>query len=222
MIRREFRSQNRRRKGNTILEFALVMLFLFPLFIGTVNLGMNLTKTTQASQITRDAGHMYVRQVDFSLDASKNIVVRLAQGLGMTLSGGKGVILLSKIMYIGTSECAAANLAPASCPNYHKAVVIQRHTIGNTTMRTSDFATPASSIILTGPDAVTGLKKGDIKPADYLTNATVQSPKLLTLLPGMLEGETAYVSEGYFDTPSFTLNQSYTATSKGTYTRSIY
>jgi hypothetical protein len=222
MNRTRLANRTRARRGNTILEFGLVAIFLVPLFLGTVNLGLNLSKTVQVSQIARDAGHMYVRQLDFSLDGSKDMVVRLASGLGMTRTGGNGVVILSKVLYVGPNECAAANLAPASCPNYHKAVFTQRHIIGNISLRTSNYGTPAPNIVLAADDSALQLKKGDIRPVDYLTHVTAATTNFTTLLPGMLEGEVAYVAEAYFDSPQWALQQSYTKTAKGVYARSIY
>jgi hypothetical protein len=212
----------RAKRGNTIVEFGLVAVFLVPLFIGTINLGLSLGYNVQVSQIARDAGHMYVRQLDFSLDASKEVVVRMARGMGMTKDDGRGIVILSKVMFIGEDQCALASLAAGDCTNLNEAVVIQRHIIGKSSLWTSTIGTPNAALILTAPDAESGLKAGDIKPADFLTQPSCVSAKMKTLLPGMLGGETAYVVEAYFSTPDWSLKQSYTQTAEGVYARSIF
>lgn len=214
--------RRRARRGNNLIEFALVAVFLLPLLFGTVNLGMNLGRSVQAAQVVRDVGHLYVRQLDFSVPASTDFVLRLASGLGITANGGEGVIIISKITYIEDAQCIAAGLDPGSCPNRNKAVVVQRFVVGNAALRLSNFATPATNLILTATDTQSGLKKGDILPNDYLTNVSVVANSFTTLLPGMLGGETAYVTEGYFRALDFNFTQSYAPNTEGVYVRSIF
>lgn len=215
-------AKRRAQRGNTIVEFGLVAIFLVPLFLGTVNLGLNLGYSVQAAQVARDAGHMYVRQLDFSLDASKELVVRMARGLGMTKTGGKGTVILTKVLFIGDDQCAIGGLGPGQCPNHGRAVIVQRISIGDSNLKASTVGTPPSSLVLTAPDTLLGLKAGDIKPVDYLTQPGVVSPASETLLPGMSAGETAFVVEAYFKTPEWSLKQSYTPTAEGVYARSIF
>lgn len=214
--------KRRAQSGNTIVEFGLVAIFLIPLFLGTVNLGLNLGFSVQGAQVARDAGHMYVRQLDFSLDASKELVVRMARGMGMTKNGGKGTVILTKVLFVGDDQCAIGGLAPGDCANNGRAVIIQRHTIGDASLKQSTVGTPPAALVLTAPDAATGLKAGDIRPADYLTQPGVVSAATETLLPGMLVGETAYIVESYFKTPEWSLKQSYTQTTEGVYARSVF
>jgi hypothetical protein len=214
--------QKRGRRGNSLLEFALVSVFLVPLLFGTVNLGMNLGRSIQAAQVVRDIGHLYVRQLDFSIPASTNFALRLATGLGMTATGGEGVIILSKIMYIEDAQCIGFGLDPALCPNRNKAVVVQRFVIGNASLRQSSFATPNPAIVLATDDLISGLKKGDILPSNFLTNPSAVANGITTLLPGMTGGDVAYVTEGYFRNLDFTLQQAYSPTTEGVYVRSIF
>jgi len=212
---------NRNRKGNSLIEFALVVIFLVPLFFGTVSIGMNLGRSVQISQIVRDTGHLYVRNVDFSKPAGVAMVVRLAQGLNMTANGGEGVVILSKVRYIWDSQCLAGT-GSTSCANKGRAVVVQRYVIGNASLRASDFATPDPGLILTAPDPAVGLKAGDIRSVDYCTNPSVIAQNFTTLLPGMAPGEDAYVVEAYFTAPDWALKQAMTQTVEGVYARQIY
>jgi hypothetical protein len=198
-----FRSATRRklrnRRGNAVIEFALVSLFLVPLLLGTVNVGMNLSRSIQCTQISRDAGHMYVRQVDFSLAANKNLIVRLADGLNMTATGGEGVVILSKLQMIGAAECALANLSVGACPNYNKTVFTHRLVIGNASLRASSVGTPPSGMVASN---------GAISPNDYLTASTLVASNFSNLLT-LQAGENAYVSEAYFSSPSWSFQGIY-------------
>ena len=53
-------------KGNAMLEFAFVMVFIIPILFGTIAFGVNLGNLQQSTQITRDVDHMYAQGVDFS------------------------------------------------------------------------------------------------------------------------------------------------------------
>lgn len=178
-------------RGNTIVEFALVSMFLIPLLLGTVNVGMNLSRSIQVTQVSRDAGHMYVRFVDFSLDANKDIVVRLAQGLGMTRDGGNGKVTLSKVLFVGELECQAGGLETWQCPNYGYPVITQRQVVGNADLGQSALGDPPPELM----DAV-----GDI--ADYLTATSARANNFNNILQ-LQDGEFAYVSEASFNAPAF-------------------
>ena len=99
-------------RGNAIIEFALVLSFLVMLLMGTFSIGMTLTKSVQAGVVARDAGAMFMRFVDFSLTGNRDLLVRLANGMGMTPTGGNGVVILTQITKIGNAQCTAGGLAP--------------------------------------------------------------------------------------------------------------
>ncbi len=178
-------------KGNTIVEFALVSMFLIPLMLGTVNVGMNLSRSIQVTQVSRDAGHMYVRFVDFSLDGNKDIIVRLAHGLGMTRNGGNGKVTLSKVLFIGELECAAGGLTIGQCPNYNLPVITQRQVVGNPSLHSSALGEPNSGLL----DA-----EGNV--ADYLTESSARAINFNNIL-ALQAGEFAYVSEAFFASPEY-------------------
>ena len=178
------RSRRRARGGNAILEFALVSVVLTPLLLGTVTLGLNLSRTIQVTQVIRDAGHMYARSVDFSLASNKQLLVRLAQGLGMTTSAGSGVVVLSKVTFIADTDCTGAGLTLAQCTNRNQHVIMNRLVIGNQSFHSSAFGTPTS---MAG--------NGDI--TDYLTNTTTRATNFSSTLT-LQSGQFAFVAEGYF------------------------
>jgi Flp pilus assembly protein TadG len=60
------RSRKKRQSGNAILESTLCFIFLVPLLVGSVGIGMSLNRAIQANQVTRSAGHMYARGLNFA------------------------------------------------------------------------------------------------------------------------------------------------------------
>jgi hypothetical protein len=188
-------STKKRQRGNSLLEFALCITFLFPLLSGTVVVGLTLVRNIQTSQVARDAGHMYARYVDFSIDSNKDIVVRLAVGLNMTRTGGNGVVTLTTVTYIDNAQCTAAGLSLGACTNWHKYVISRRIYIGNSTLHASDFGTPVAALLNS---------EGNISPANYMTAASALVPTT-AILPALAGGDLAYVSEAYFSLPELSL-----------------
>lgn len=180
-----------REKGNAILEFALVITFLVTLLMGTFSVGMTLTKSLQASVVARDAGAMFMRYVDFTLTQNRDLLVRLANGMGMTANGGRGVVIMTQIVMIGANECAADGLSTAACPNYNRPVVVKRVTVGNTSIYTTTFGNPTASLIQSD---------GSIAVADYLREASARADNFTAVMT-LNAGESAFVSEAYFTTP---------------------
>jgi Flp pilus assembly protein TadG len=187
------RERLKSRRGNAIIEFALCVTFLLPLAIGSMSIGIDLSHSMQASQVVRDAGHMYARSTDFSQPSMKNVIVKVASGLNMTTNGGDGVVIFSTIMRIGTAQCTAGGLNTSSCTNRNKYVVTHRVTIGNTSFGTSRYATPAANIIQSD---------GNIAASDYLTSDTVVDEDFGNQLT-LADGEVAYVVESYFKSLNF-------------------
>lgn len=197
------RLRRRSRRGNAILELGLMAMPITVMLMGTVVVGLNLGRSIQGAQVNRDAGSMYVRGIDFSADFNKDLLVRLAQGLGVTRTGGTGVIYFSKVTWIPASKCTALGLS--NC-NADKHVMTQRLTIGNTTSRASTLGTPANGLV----DS-----KGLL--TNYMTNGTA-----IVYFPWMqlAENEYAYVAESYFASPDFDLPGF--REGSGVYTLSIY
>jgi hypothetical protein len=195
------------RRGTAAVEFALVSTFLVPLFVGSCVVGINLSRSIQATQISRDLGHMYARQVDLASSNGKDLAVRLASGTGITKTGGTGVIILSKMLKVSQSECDGAALTAAQCSNLNRTVIVNRIVIGATALRSSAVGTPATT-----PDS-----QGNVP--NYLTDITARSNSFDTILT-LTGGEVAYVCEVYADSPD--LNFQHYQTNTGVYARSIF
>ncbi|HEU0123609.1 MAG TPA: TadE family protein [Bryobacteraceae bacterium] len=189
-IRRE-----KRQRGNAIVEFALVVTFLMSLIFGTFSIGMTLTKSVQAGIVSRDAGAMFMRYVDFTLTANKDLLVRLANGMGMTTTGGNGVVIMTQVTKIGNAQCTAGGLTAAQCLNNGRNVVVKRVTVGNTSVYTTTFGSPSASIITSD---------GSIAAANYLKDASARADAFASVMT-LNDGEFAYISEAYFLTPEISL-----------------
>lgn len=196
-----------RQRGSELIEFALVASFLLPLLFGTVVVGLNLGRSIQVTQVSRDAGHMYSRNVDFSDPANQQLIERLAHGLNIHVTGGAGVVILSTVMFVGPDQCSAAGLSGGACTNLNQTVFIHRLVIGDRSARASAFGTPSSNLINS-----TG------RVSNYLTDTSARAAafsSILTLQPG----DVAYVSEVYVPSADYAL-PGYQST--GVYCRTIF
>lgn len=180
-------SRRRGQGGNAIIEFALVSVFLTPLLLGTVSLGLNLSRTIQVTQLVRDAGHMYARWVDFSLPSNQLLLVRLSQGLGMTQTGGTGVVILSKVTYIDDTDCTAAGLSTSACTNRNQYVIMNRVVVGNVAFHSSAVGTPASGGMAANGDITSYMTDTSARATNFGSIVTLQS------------GQFAFVAEGFFN-----------------------
>jgi Flp pilus assembly pilin Flp len=207
---RSVRRSRKGERGNAMIEFALCMSFLTPLLLGTFNVGMNLGRNLQVTQLARNTGHMYVRWVDFSQPASQDLIVRLAQGLNLQRTGGDGLVILSQVTVPTEDDCAASSLSAGECVNQDQAVVIHRVAFGNTSLLTSRFGNPPNAAV----DA-----SGSIPPDKYLTDPAVRVPNWTNQLT-LKDGEIAYVAEVYVRSPQWSLNGA--GGSEGVYARSIF
>lgn len=179
------------RRGNALIEFALAFALLLPLYVWMLVFGLDLKRMMQTGQVSRDAGHMYARGVDFSLAGNQDVLVRLAAGMNMTRTGGSGVVILTRLLKVGAQDCTDGGVAVASCSNLGQAVVTQRIVVGNESLKPSLVATPDAGLLQSD---------GSIKPADYLTKSGARAAAFNAIL-NLAEGETAYVAEAWFDSP---------------------
>jgi len=203
-------SSRTKQKGNTIVEFAIATMFLIPLLLGTVNVGMNLSRSIQVTQLSRDAGHMFVRFVDFSLPANQDLIVRLATGLGMTRTSGNAKVILTRVMMIGADECAAGGLQVQECTNYLQPVITQQIIIGNAALSPSQLGEPPSYMLD---------EKGEISMADYLSDVRTRAVGFNAIL-ALQPGELAYVAEAIAEAPEFRFPGFFDETR--VYSRTIY
>jgi hypothetical protein len=183
------------KKGGALMEFSLSSLFWVPLILGTIVLGLNLARALRVTQLCRDAGHMYAYGVDFSQGGNQNLLLRLANGLNITATGGNGVVVFSTITYIAAGDCTAGGLTANSsqCPNLNYMVFTNRLVVGNAALKPSAFGTPNTSDMDSS---------GSIPSSKFLKDVTTRATGFSNLIT-IASGQYAYVSEAYFSSPDY-------------------
>lgn len=176
-----------------MIEFCFSTVFWTAVLMGLCTVGLNLIRALQVEQVCRDAGRLYSAGLDFTQTGNQNLLIMLATGLNVTASGGAGVFVFSTVEYIDTAQCAAGGLAGngTSCPNLGQNVFTQRVVVGNASLLTSPFGTPASGIIGTS---------GNIPSSSYLTNSSARASGFGSLIT-LTGGQIAYLTETYFSSP---------------------
>ncbi len=129
-------------RATTVRLYAVGAIFLVPLSIGVLLVNTGASQNDHANQISRDAASMYAQGIDFSAASNRNIVLKAAEGFGVNIGQGQGVLILSKIRVVHDSDCVPE--PGVNCANKGYAVVTQRYVIGNPALRRSSFGTPVS------------------------------------------------------------------------------
>jgi hypothetical protein len=136
----------------------------------------------------------------------------------MTTTGGNGVAIFSQVMTVYQADCNAAGF-PDTCQNLGQSVFTQRLYIGNQSLRSSAFGTPAAALMNS---------QGDIASSVYLqnTNSSVIANGFTALLTaagqtgGLPQGQSAYVVEVFFTYPDISYLGN--STKGGAYVRFIF
>jgi Flp pilus assembly protein TadG len=176
-------------RGNTMIEFAVVMPFWIAVLFGTIAMGTNLTRSIQTVQASRDLGNMYARGTDFSSAGFQNLITGdggLSASLvqGMDLSGsGNAVIYLSQVRHVYTTDNDCS-----SCANAGSDVFINQVVFGNTALFTSYLGTSPPAGDLDSHDNT----KNPTTLAGDKTNQNALFPSTYTM-PG--NGTVAFVVE---------------------------
>jgi hypothetical protein len=164
--------------------YVLGAIFLIPLCIGIVLVTDDASQSEHAYRMSHDIGSMYAQGVDFSQSASRNIALSVAEGIGIDIQGGKGVLILSKIRVVHPSDCAQATMG--RCDNQGYPVVTERYVLGNRSLRPSSFGTPASV------DPASG------KVRDWANDLSARAANFASKLK---PGEVTYAAECYLASP---------------------
>ena len=205
-------------RGSALLEFAVVAPTLIMLFFGTVGFGLMLGRYIQAVQVCRDLAHMYSDGVDFSQPGYQNIALQLAQGSGMTATGGNGVMIFSQVITVYQADCNASGYQN-NCQNLGQSVFTQRLYLGNQSLRSSTFGTPTSTLLNS---------QGNISPSVYLqnTDSSVIANGFTALLTasgqtgGLPQGQYSHMVELFFTYPDISYLGN--STHGGAYVRFIF
>lgn len=209
----------RKLRGASSIEFALLTVVWLPLVLGIMAFGINMIIGLQVIHVARDAAKLYALGTPFQdfYTANQQLLSRLSKEIGgIDTTGahrGPGAMIFSNITYIGKYQCSAQGSAyadlsttpptpKAACTNYGHFVFQERYTVGNTSMRTSNFGAPDPALL----DSL-----GHLKVAlDLITNTGVRADSF-TALPkpnedgndGFPAGGSAYVVETAFNGVDF-------------------
>jgi hypothetical protein len=196
-------------RGSAMIEAALVLALGIPLLLGVTGIGLRLGRTLQATQLTRDIGHMYALGTDFTLSGSQQIASTLSRGSTLTATGN-AVLILSRVVKVFQTDCTAAGLS--NCPNLNQPVVAQRVVLGNAGLRSSKYGTPPAIYV----DA-----KGNILSSDYCKQPTLIAGGFDSVL-SLQQGQSAWMVEGYFSMPDLNLMGGGQDQGGGFYVRQLY
>jgi hypothetical protein len=180
-------------KNSSLTLYALGAIFVAPLLIGVVLVRASADRTDVANQVSRDIASMYAQGMDFSKPANQSIALRVAEGVGLRLEDGGGVVILSKIRVVKDTDCT-----DGPCANLGRPVVVQRFVIGSRELRASEFGAP------NGLDPATG---------NVVSWATDLSARAGDVTLNLKPGEFTYAAECYLATPD---NRA------GVYTRAMF
>lgn len=164
--------------------YVLGAIFLIPLSIGIVLLTNSASRSDHAYRLSHDVGSMYAQGLDFSQGANQNIALSVAEGIGIDIQGGKGVLILSKIRVVHPSDCPGD--AARRCTNKGYPVVTERYVLGDRSLRPSSFGTPASL------DPASG------KVLDWTNDLSARASNFASSLK---PGEVTYAAECYLTSP---------------------
>lgn len=179
-----------RARGSAMVEFAFVFSFLMvPLLMGTLTLGLNLVRVVQLTEVARSLARMYYNGTDLSTTANKNLALAIAPELGITASGGNGVIYLTQVHYVSSTDCTNAGYS-SGCSNSGKTVFVNRITLGSTSVH--------SSSALGAPSCTLG-SNGNVSSACEYTTTSDQVNA--TSIVSLASGQTAYIAEIWITTP---------------------
>jgi hypothetical protein len=173
-------TRSKQSRGTLIPLYALGAIFFVPLAIGVLLVNNSASRNDHANQVSRDVASMYAQGLDFSSTANQDIALKVAEGLGMNIRGGKGVLILSKIRVVHGTDCAA--VGASHCANEGYAVITQRYVIGNRALRASSFGTP------------TYIDSGTGNVRDWTNDVTARAEDFPTNLKA---GESTYAAECY-------------------------
>jgi hypothetical protein len=182
------RSQKRQgQEGHSILEFALVAIPTVMMLLGVVVIGINLGRSVSVGQICRDGASMYVRGLDFSTTGAKQMLARLGQNMNLQVTGGSGIVILSRVKYAPTVPGCISNCT-------YKYKLMQRIIMGNTGLPGTHYPTVGS---------VTYDSKGNV--VNYQTDNNAEITGFASTLP-LTNNEEPFFAEAYFQTSDVTLN----------------
>ncbi len=166
--------------GSALVEFAFGFPVLITALFGVITGGLVLNRYMTVLQLGRNAAGMFSAGTDFATMGNKQLLLLAADGLGITETGGNGVVYLSRV-----------EMAPPGTANDGQLVIAERHIIGETAVNASTVGQPRAQI---WPDPDNPAPNGDVKDYQEELTALANLPSALGTLP---LGESMYVAEIY-------------------------
>jgi hypothetical protein len=179
----------RSRRGNAVVELAIVMPALVATLFGVVSGGLVFDRYMTVVQLSRNGASMFSRGMNFALDQNKDLLL-LGQELEITRNSGEGVAYLTRVV-----------MAPAGKGNEGQLVIAERHVIGNPNFAPSAVGRPDDLI---WPDPDKSGPTGDVKDYFDEPSAVATVPAALMTLP---LGESMYISEVYHTSQGLTFGR---------------
>jgi hypothetical protein len=188
---------HRKRRGNIILEFSLVVpFFLLPMFLFTYAIGINLLNELEVIQFSRDAGHMYVvlhnqQKTDISSTSFQNLLAATGGSAGFPSSTG---LILAQLIYVDGPTCVlgGGTSTGGGCANYGTWVYGQYFTYGTPPGTFHSFlgAAPSGGTGSNGCGTTSGCNasddQGDFSSGDIATKAGLQVKTSIASAMGIL------------------------------------
>ena len=119
----------------TMFEYALALAFLLPLLFGVFSTARSQRITVESKSLAEDLVRMCRQGVDFSAPANRGIVLQLARGRGLSLGGGGGTVILSRVHLVDGADCR-------HCTNDGLAVFDRQIVIGDSAVAHGQTGTP--------------------------------------------------------------------------------
>jgi hypothetical protein len=199
-----------RQSGHQILEFALVVIPTVFLLLGVIVIGINLGRAVQVAQICRDADSMYVRGASMYSSAAKSFVAQLGASMNLQVSGGDGLITLSKIQFIPDPSCGTPGSPSYANCTVGKARLVQRTVFGDQTLPGTRYPTHGA-VTLDSLDQVN----------NYLTDANAVVDNFASLAFQLKPLEVSYIAEAYFRNSYSNFNV-WSGSSAGIYSQAFF
>ena len=195
----------RRKRGQSgleAIEFGMFTVVMMPALIWMFVSGMNFVRFNKANDVARATALMYLKNTDFTVLGSQEIIGRLAQGLDLEVddgtaapnqvlssSRGSGLVVLTQVQYVGPNTCTG-------CANLNQYVYLQRIYMGNRSLQFN--GTTQQSALGDPVAAIWSSSSGLITNPLTDTRARVAASFANLWSPAVGDGQIVYVVECYF------------------------
>jgi hypothetical protein len=210
--------RRRNSRGNSVVEFSVIVMAMVVMFIGTAAIGINMIQGLEVVQLTRDAASMYSRGTNFSIPSNQKVLEDVSGSLGLSCSSAaysRAAVILSEVTYVDASVCRLGGHLDGNCLNLGKWVFKQQLVLppANAVRSTSAFGTPSGVTIASdGTISVTDYaNQTGAVVSDAFNNLGIRSwgVDAQNVAYGMPSGQSVYIAEvaaqGYV-VPGFTPN----------------